>query len=154
MKFTTRWLPPLALGLAAMLGTATALAADGLLAVKSPYPVKETMNRFERAATESGLMVFARIDHGAGAARVGKTLRPTEVLIFGNPQGGTPFMECAQSVGIDLPLKALVWQDEQSQVWLAYNDPAWLASRHGVAACPAAQAIGKALAGLAEAVVK
>ncbi|MDQ2928882.1 MAG: DUF302 domain-containing protein [Pseudomonadota bacterium] len=154
MKLIARWLPPLALGLAGLLSAAPALAADGLLAQRSPYPAKETMNRFEKAATEGGLMVFARIDHAAGAARVGKTLRPTEVLIFGNPQGGTPLMECAQSVGIDLPLKALVWQDEQGQVWLAYNDPAWLASRHGVAACPAAQAIGKALAGLAEAVVK
>ncbi len=131
-----------------------AFAADGLIAVKSSYGPKETMDRLEIVLKEKGMTLFARIDHAAGAAKVGKQLRPTEVLIFGNPQGGTPLMECAQSVGIDLPLKALVWQDEQGQVWLAYNDPAWLASRHGVAACPAAQAIGKALAGLAEAVVK
>lgn len=154
MKVIARWLPSLALGLAALFSAASASAADGLIALKSPYPAKETMNRFEEAAKQGGLMVFARIDHAAGAARIGKTLRPTEVLIFGNPQGGTPFMECAQSVGIDLPLKALVWEDAQGQVWLAYNDPAWVASRHGVAACPAAQAIGKALAGLSEAVVK
>ena len=154
MKVIARWLPSLALGLAGLLGAAPASAADGLLTLKSPYPAKETMNRFEAAARQGGLMVFARIDHAAGAERIGKTLRPTEVLIFGNPQGGTPFMECAQSVGIDLPLKALVWEDAQGQVWLAYNDPAWIASRHGVAACPAAQAIGKALAGLSEAVVK
>ncbi len=128
-----------------------ALAADGLLALKSSYSAKDTMNRFEDTAKQRGLNVFARIDHAAGAAKVGKTLRPTEVLIFGNPQGGTPFMECAQSVGIDLPLKALVWEDAQGQVWLGYNDPAWLAARHGAAPCPAVDAIGKALSSLAEA---
>lgn len=95
-----------------------AQAADGLIAVKSPRNAKETMNRFEELAKQKGLNVFARIDHAAGAAKIGKTLRPTEVLIFGNPQGGTPFMECAQSVGIDLPLKALVWEDASGQVWL------------------------------------
>ena len=139
---------------AALFVTASANAADGLLSLKSPYPATETMNRFEDAAKQRGLIVFARIDHAAGAARIGKTLRPTEVLIFGNPQGGTPFMECMQSVGIDLPLKALVWEDAQGQVWLAYNDPTWLASRHGVADCAAARAIGTALSGLSEAVVK
>jgi uncharacterized protein (DUF302 family) len=128
-----------------------ALAADGLLVLKSSYSAKDTMNRFEEAAKQRGLNVFARIDHAAGAAKVGKTLRPTEVLIFGNPQGGTPFMECAQSVGIDLPLKALAWEDAQGQVWLGYNDPAWLATRHGAATCPAAAVIGKALSGLADA---
>ena len=130
-----------------------AVAADGLLAIKSSYPAKDTMNRFEDIAKQRGLNVFARIDHAAGAAKIGKTLRATEVLVFGNPQGGTPFMECEQSVGIDLPLKALVWEDAQGQVWLGYNDPAWLATRHGAAACPAAAAMGKALAGLAEAAV-
>ncbi len=134
--------------------TATAtFAADGLVALKSPHPARETMNRFEDTAKQRGLTVFARIDHAAGAAKVGKTLRPTEVLIFGNPQGGTPLMECEQSAGIDLPLKALVWEDAQGQVWLGYNDPAWVASRHGVPQCPAAAAIGKALAGLSEAAV-
>ena len=131
--------------------TTAAVAADGLVALKSSYPAKETMNRFEENAKQRGLTVFARIDHAAGAAKVGKTLRPTEVLIFGNPQGGTPLMECAQSVGIDLPLKALVWEDAQGQVWLGYNDPAWLASRHAAADCPAAAMLGKALAGLSEA---
>ncbi len=128
-------------------------AADGLLVLKSPYPAKETMGRVEEQAKQRGLNVVARVDHTAGAMKVGKTLRPTEVLIFGNPQGGTPFMECAQSVGIDLPIKALVWEDAQGQVWLGYNDPAWLAQRHGVRDCPAAVGMAKALAGLAEAVV-
>jgi uncharacterized protein (DUF302 family) len=130
-----------------------ASAADGLVTVKSPLGAKETMNRFEDSAKQRGLIVFARIDHAAGAAKIGKTLRPTEVLIFGNPQGGTPFMECAQSVGIDLPLKVLVWEDAKGQVWLGYNDPAFVAQRHGVASCPVVGGMSKALAGLAEATV-
>ena len=141
------------LSLSLALAATTAAAADGLVALKSPYPAKETMSRFEDNAKQRGLTIFARIDHAAGATRIGKTLRPTEVLIFGNPQGGTPLMECAQTMGIDLPLKALVWEDAQGQVWLGYNDPAWLASRHGATQCPAAQAVGKALAGLSEAAV-
>lgn len=128
-------------------------AADGLIAVKSPHSAKVTMDKFEEIVKQRGLNVFARVDHAAGAAKIGKTLRPTEVLIFGNPQGGTPFMECAQSVGIDLPLKALVWEDASAQVWLGYNDPAFLAQRHGVPQCPVAENLRKALAGLAEAAV-
>jgi uncharacterized protein (DUF302 family) len=138
----------------ALLATPTLVwAADGLVAVKSPYNAKDTMNRLEEIVKQRGLNVFARIDHAAGAAKVGKSLRPTELLIFGNPQGGTPFMECAQSVGIDLPLKALVWEDASSQVWLGYNDPAFLAQRHGVAQCPVVENLRKALAGIAEAAV-
>jgi len=133
--------------------SSAAIGADGLISVKSPFPVKETMNRFEGLAKKRGLNIFARVDHSAGAAKVGKTLRPTEVIIFGNPQGGTPFMECAQSVGIDLPLKALVWEDAQGQVWLGYNDPAFLAKRHGAPQCPAVGGLTKALAGLAEATI-
>jgi len=130
-----------------------AQAADGLIAVKSTHSAADTMSRLEALVKERGLNVFARIDHAAGAAKVGKTLRPTELLIFGNPQGGTPLMECAQSAGIDLPLKALVWQDDAQQVWLGYNDPAYLAQRHGVASCPVVENLRKALAGLAEAAV-
>ncbi len=130
-----------------------AIGADGLIAIKSPFAAKETMNRFEENAKQRGLSVFARIDHAAGAAKIGKTLRPTEVLIFGNPQGGTPFMECAQTIGIDLPLKALVWEDAQGQVWLGYNDPDFLARRHGVPQCPPVISLSKALSGLAEATV-
>lgn len=133
--------------------SSAAWAADGMTAVKSPFAARDTMDRFEKIAQQLGLTIFARIDHAAGAAKVGKTLRPTEVLIFGNPQGGTPLMECAQSAGIDLPLKALVWQDAQGQVWLGYNDPAYLAQRHGAAQCPAVSGLTKALTGLAEATV-
>ncbi len=128
-------------------------AADGLISIVSPHGAKETMNRFEELAKQRGLIVFARIDHAAGAAKVGKTLRATELLIFGNPQGGTPLIECAQSAGIDLPLKALVWEDAKGRVWLSYNDPAFLAQRHGAAQCPAVGGLSKALSGLAEAAV-
>ncbi len=124
-------------------------AAEGVIAVKSSYSAQVTMDRFETLAKQKGLKVFARIDHAAGAATVGKTLRPTEVLIFGNPQGGTPFMQCAQSVGIDLPLKALVWQDVSGQVWLGYNDVVYLAKRHGAEQCPVVGGLSKALSGLA-----
>ena len=141
------------LAVAMTLWVGVATAADGLVAVKSPYSAKDTMTRLEEAVTKKGLTVFARIDHAAGAAKIGKTLRPTEVLVFGNPQGGTPFMECEQTVGIDLPLKALVWEDAAAQVWVGYNDPAYLAQRHGVASCPAVENLRKALGTLVEASV-
>ncbi|MCB1824812.1 MAG: DUF302 domain-containing protein [Candidatus Competibacteraceae bacterium] len=128
----------------------SAWSADGLIAVKSPFSPKETMDRLETLLQRKGLTIFARVDHAAGAKKVGKTLRPTELLIFGNPQGGTPFMECAQTVGIDLPLKALVWEDATGQVWLGYNDPAFLAARHGVPECSVVAKLQKALAGFAQ----
>ena len=134
-------------------GSSLNRAADGMITVSSPHDASETMDRLEAAATQRNLNVFARIDHAAGAATVGTSLRPTEVLIFGNPQGGTPLMQCAQTIGIDLPLKALVWEDEASQVWLGYNDPVFLARRHGVPQCAAAEQLRSALADLANAVV-
>lgn len=138
------------LSIAVLLAASVANAADGLVSIKSPHGPKETMDRLEGTVKQRGLSVFARIDHAAGAGKIGKSLRPTELLIFGNPKGGTPFMECAQSVGIDLPLKALVWQDAENQVWLSYNDPEYLAKRHHVANCQAAANLSKALAGIAE----
>ena len=140
---------------AALLVTFSSLAqaVEGLVTIKSPHSVVATMDRFETLAKQHGLTVFARIDHAAGAAKIGKTLRPTQVIIFGNPQGGTPFMECAQTAGIDLPLKVLVWADASGQVWLGYNDPEYLAKRHDVPTCPAVTNLGKALSGLAEAAV-
>jgi uncharacterized protein (DUF302 family) len=90
------------------------------------------MNRLEAAVRAKGMTVFARIDHSAGASAVGLSLSPTEVLIFGNAKGGTPLMQAVQTVGIDLPLRALVWQDASGETWLSYNDPAWLAKRHGL----------------------
>jgi len=108
------------------------MAADGLITVRSSYRPKETMDRLEAEVKAKGMAVFARIDHAAGATEVGLALRPTEVLIFGNPKGGTPLMQQAQTIGIDLPLKALVWQDDTGGTWLSYNDPGWLARRHGL----------------------
>lgn len=131
-----------------------ARATDGLVAIKSPLAAKATMDRLETVAKQRGLVIFARIDHAAGAEKIGKNLRPTEVLIFGNPQGGTPFMECAQTLGIDLPLKALVWQDAAGQVWVGYNDPAYLAKRHDAAQCPSVDGLSKALGGLVQAAVE
>ena len=146
---SARWV----LATALVASSAVAAAADGLIEVKSPHTAAVTMTRFEDAAKQRGLTVFARIDHAAGAAKIGKTMRPTEVIIFGNPQGGTPLMECAQSAGIDLPLKALVWEDAAGQVWVGYNAPAYLAQRHGAPQCPAVEGLAKALAGLADTAV-
>lgn len=119
-----------------MAWSAAAVAADGLITLKSRYGAVETMDRLEQQVRQRGLTVFARIDHATGAAKAGKTLRPTTLLVFGNPQGGTPFMQCEQTVGIDLPLRALVWEDAFGQVWLGYNDPAYIARRHSVSNCP------------------
>jgi len=131
-----------------------ASAADGLVSMKSPHSAQATMDRLEAIVEDKGLNVFARIDHAAGAEKVGESLRPTELLIFGNPKGGTPFMQCAQSVGIDLPLKALVWEDDNGQVWLGYNDPSYIAARHGADDCAVVPNIEKALKGLAEVAVQ
>ena len=111
-------------------------AADGLVTMTSPFSADETVERLENEVKRRGLTVFARIDHAAGAAKIGSTLRPTTLLVFGNPKGGTPFMICEQTVGIDLPLKVLVWEDASGQIWLGYNDPAYIAKRHGVSTCP------------------
>jgi uncharacterized protein (DUF302 family) len=142
-----------ALVLACGASTTVFAQTDGLVSVASPRSAVDTMNRLEALVKERGLNVFARIDHAAGATKVGKTLRSTELLIFGNPQGGTPLMECAQTAGIDLPLKALVWTDEAGKVMLSYNDPAYLAKRHGAASCPAVENLTKALNGIAQAAV-
>lgn len=114
------------------------LAADpGLTHVKSSHDVKNTADRLEAVLSEKGMTVFLRINHSEGARSVGKQLRPTELVIFGNPKVGAPLMQCGQTIGIDLPQKALIWQDESGQVWLTYNDPQYLASRHGIDACQA-----------------
>ena len=109
-----------------------AMAAEGLTTIPSSFGPQDTMNRLEAAVKAKGMTVFARIDHAAGASAVGLSLRPTEVLIFGNAKAGTPLMQSVQTVGIDLPLKALVWQDTSGDTWLSYNVPAWLAERHGL----------------------
>ena len=91
------------------------------------------MDRLEAEIRTKELTIFARIDHAAGAAEVGLQLAPTNLIIFGNARGGTPLMQSAQTVGIDLPLKILVWQDAANNTWLSYNEPRWIAQRHGVA---------------------
>lgn len=108
------------------------MAADGLITLRSSFGPEETMNRFEAEVRARGMTVFANIDHAAGAAAVGLPLRPTDLLIFGAAKAGTPLMQAAQTIGIDLPLKALVWQDETGTTFLSYNDPAYLARRHGL----------------------
>jgi uncharacterized protein (DUF302 family) len=129
------------------------MAIEGLTTVASTFSPKDTMDRFAAAATAKGLTVFARIDHAAGAAAVGLPLRATELVIFGNAKGGTPLMQADQTMGIDLPLKALVYADAAGTVWLAYNDPAWLARRHGLGpeVEPTVKALTAALAALATA---
>ena len=125
--------------------------ADGLTSILSGFGPKETMDRLEVEVKAKGFTVFARIDHAAGAAAVGMPLRPTEVLIFGNARGGTPLMQDNQSIAIDLPLKVLVHQDEAGKVWLSYDDPGWIAQRHGLSAAVTAnvQAMAKAPEALA-----
>src|SRR5580693_5082489 len=103
---------------------------EGLTTVPSHFAPKETMDRVETEISERGMNVFARIDHAAGAAEVGLTLRPTELIIFGNARGGTPLMQSVQTVGIDLPLKLLVWEDAAGKTWISYNEPPWIAQRH------------------------
>jgi len=108
------------------------MANNGLVSVESRFGVAETIDRLVSTVTGAGLRVFARIDHAAGAHEVGASLRPTELLIFGHPKGGTPLMQDQQQIGIDLPVKALAWEDAQGKVWLSYNDAHWLAERHGL----------------------
>lgn len=108
--------------------------AAGLIEAESPLDAKTTLDRLQAALSAAGITVFARIDHAAGASGAGLDLRPTTVLIFGNPQAGTKLMQLDQRAGIDLPLKILVWTDELNVTRVAYNDPSWIASRYGISA--------------------
>jgi uncharacterized protein (DUF302 family) len=126
------------------------MPADGLITIASSHGPKDTMARLEAEVKGKGVTVFAHIDHAAGAEAAGLPLRPTVLLIFGNARGGTPLMQAAQTIGIDLPLKVLVWQDAAGTTWLSYNDPAWLAQRHALPA--ASEATVKALSALLKAV--
>lgn len=127
------------------------MRAEGLTTVPSSLGPRETMDRLETEVKAKGMTVFARIDHAAGAAQAGLSLRLTELLIFGSAKAGTPLMQSNQAIGIDLPLKALVWQDASGKTWLSYNDPAWLARRHGVGADsqPVVDAMAAALSAVA-----
>ena len=123
------------------------MAADGLTTIPSSHGPKDTMNRLEAEVKARGMTIFTRIDHAAGAAAAGLSLPPTELLIFGNAKAGTPLMQSVQTIGIDLPLKALVWQDASGDTFLSYNDPAWLAKRHGASGAAEA-AVGNMSAAL------
>lgn len=123
----------LLLGVLAMLLSTTLLAADnGIVSKPSKYSVAETLDRLEAVLKSKGVKVFARIDHSGEAEKAGLKLRPTQLLIFGNPKLGTGIMDAAPSAAIDLPLKALAWQDESGKVWLAHNSPQYLQQRHGL----------------------
>lgn len=121
---------------------------DGLVTLASPHAVGKTLDRLEAVLSARGATVFARIDHAAAAAGAGLSMRPTQVLIFGNPRIGTPVMRAAQTVAIDLPFKALAWEDETGHVWLSHNSAAYLAQRHHIAAedVAALSAVAKVLA--------
>jgi uncharacterized protein (DUF302 family) len=125
------------------------MAIDGLTSLRSSNSPRDTMNRLEAEVKARGMTVFARIDHAAGAAAAGLSLRPTEVLIFGNAKSGTLLMQSVQTIGIDLPLKAMVWQDASGETWLSYNGPAWLAHRHGLSS-ESGHVIGNMSAALAD----
>lgn len=128
------------------------MQATGLVTVRSQVSVSQTIDRIVAGATRRGLIVFARIDHADGAAKAGMQLRPTELIIFGHPRGGTSLMIDRQTAGIDLPVKALAWEDAEGKVWLTYNDARWLAKRHGLGpqSTAAVDAIAGGLSMLAE----
>jgi uncharacterized protein (DUF302 family) len=119
-----------------VLAVSPASGADGIVTKPSAFSVAETIERLEKNARERDFVIVARIDHAAAATKAGLELRPTVLLIFGNPKGGTPLMQSAPSMGLDLPLKALAWEDATGRTWLAYNDPQWLAQRHGLGGRP------------------
>ena len=122
---------------------------NGLLQVASPYTVDETVNRLESILAERGVRMFALIDHSGEAAKIGMKMRPTKLVIFGSPKGGTPVMVAAPTLAIDLPLKALVWEDEGGKVWVSYNSPEYLQQRHGIP-----QELVKNIAGVGAVVAK
>lgn len=109
------------------------MSAEGLRVLPSLHGPAETLEKLEAAVARNGMTVFARVDHGAAADKAGLDLRPTVVVMFGNPRAGTPSMRSTRTLAIDLPLKVLIWQDEKDATWLAYNEPGWLFRRHGIA---------------------
>ena len=110
------------------------IANNGLIHLASKHSMDETMQRLEELLQQKGVMIFARVDHSGEAAKAGLEMRPTKLLIFGTPKAGTPLMQASPTLAIDLPLKALFWQDGEGKVWLTYNDPAYLQQRHNVPA--------------------
>ena len=125
------------------------MTAEGLKVLQSRHGPVETLQRIEVAMARYGMAVFARVDHGAAAEKVGMELRPTVVLLFGNPRAGTPLMQKTPTIAIDLPIKMLVWQDERGVTRLGYNDPSWLLRRHGTPNDGSADVMTEALAAIA-----
>lgn len=142
-------------GTIASVALMSGLAMADLVRKESAHSVKDTIDRFESTVKDKDFKVFARIDHAAGAKSVGAELRPTELIIFGNPAGGTPLIQAEQTMGLTLPLKVLAWQDEGGKVWIGYDDMASLAAARGIAADhPVVQKIGTALDALTGAAAK
>ncbi len=110
----------------------SALPDNGMIHVKSSHSVTETLKKLEELVTSKGLSIFARVDHSGEAAKVGLEMHPTELLIFGSPKSGTPLMIASPTLAIDLPLKALVWEDADGKVWVSYNSPEYLKQRHNI----------------------
>ena len=121
--------------------------SSGMIRIKSNNSVTATIDKLETVLKNKGMTIFKRVNHATGAEKAGLKLRPTELLIFGNPKVGTPLMLCSQTAALDLPQKALAYKDESGQVWLVYNDPAYMAKRHNIQGCDAAvQKVTNALA--------
>lgn len=113
----------------------SSMAVDGMINVKSKHSVQATADKLEKVLLSKGMKIFQRVKHSEAAKSVGITLKPLELIIFGNPKVGSPLMKCAKSVAIDLPQKALIWQDKHKGVWISYNDPAYLKQRHNIQGC-------------------
>ena len=140
------------IGMVMLLLTPVAEGSEGVINVPSHASVTVTADRLENIIKEKGMVLFDRISHSEGARRVGLNLRDTELIIFGNPKVGTPLMQCQQSLAIDLPQKALIWEDKEGRVWISYNDPWYLKKRHGLVGCDdAIIRVDKALAGIIQA---
>lgn len=110
-------------------------AAEGVINIASSHSVNQTANKLEKILLSKGMTIFKRVKHSEGAKSVGIHINPTELIIFGNPKAGSPLMKCAPTVAIDLPQKALIWQDSMNKVWISYNDPAYLKQRHNIQGC-------------------
>ena len=125
------------------------MAAEGLINVQSDFNVKETTERLESILNEKGMTIFNQINHSDAAQKVGVELRETRLIIFGNPKVGSPLMQCQQSVAVDLPQKAIIWEDDKSKVWISYNDPRYLGKRHNIIGCDEViNKVEKALSGI------
>ena len=142
----------LLLGLLTLFSVQVATAQDGVSSVESPFDVQTTLDKLTAALESKGMTIFGRIDHTANAEKAGLSLRTTQVLLFGNPKLGTPLMNCAQSVALDLPQKMLAWEDEAGKTHLGWNDPAYLKARHSIEGCDEVlQKVSGALANFAKA---